>query len=165
MLTSKGQVKNEIEMRNTIMEINPPLKRSAMLRSASGRYSTALVVNKSMVTASNPTGMVVPMGLPLEKVPWNSFKQELSLNAGVKGPLITALLMREGDPVCCSYLRIAELVNRDIIQGIGALGNEPVSAAAAAEAVNRRSNGVSVVSPRTSGFRMIRLEVSDDSNK
>jgi len=157
LTTTKGAVKNEIEVRNTLMEMNPPLKRTAMLRAASGRYSSMLVVNKNAVTSANPTGMVVPLGVPLEKVRWSALKEELITQAGVKGPLVVALVMRAGDPVCCAYQRITELVNRDVLQGVN-----PTSAAAAALDRTNVNKPVDSVSAQTSGFQMIRLEVSEE---
>lgn len=139
------------------MEMNPPLKRTAMLRAASGRYSSMLVVNKNAVTAANPTGMVVPLGIPLEKVSWSAMKEELVTQAGVKGPLQVALVMRAGDPVCCAYQRITELVNRDVLQGVN-----PTSAAAAALDRTNANKPVDSVSAQTSGFKMLRLEVSEE---
>ena len=158
LLTDSGKIKNELEIRNTLMKNNPPLKRSSMLRAASGRYSSMLVVNKNLVSPSNPTGMIVPCGIPLEKVRWNSFKEELRSQAGVRGPLIVALIMRAGDPVSCEYQRIAELVNRDVLQGLGALSSGIEGLAKLKEIVKE----IEPVSPQVSGFRLIRLEISEE---
>lgn len=167
MKTAKGVPLNELELRNTIMEMNPPLKRSSMLRAASGRYSSMLMVNKNAATSTNPTGMVEPVGIPLEKVRWNSFKQELMSQVGQKGPLVTALLTRAGDPVCCTYMRIAEAVNRDILLGLGAYKSDSsslddIKAKALSASFAATDSTRDMVTPRTSGMKMVRIEVSEE---
>ena len=47
-----------MEVRSALREMNPPLARSGILKANSGRYSTALVVDKAAVTADNPTGIL-----------------------------------------------------------------------------------------------------------
>lgn len=124
-----------------------------MLRAASGRYSSMLIVNKNAITASNPTGMVEPLGIPLEKIHWKLFKDELISQAGAKGPLIVALVMRSGDPICCEYQRITELVNRDILYGIMPhTKNENIE----------KKLSIDYINSNISGFRLIKLEVSEE---
>lgn len=113
---SGARVKSELEIRQTIMEMNPPLRRSGMLRAASGRYSSMLVVDKSRVTAQNPTGMVVTQGLPLEHVRcWTEFQREIRTNSGAGGvKVIVVLLLRTGDPQCVAYQRVVEVAHRTV---------------------------------------------------
>lgn len=151
MLNSNGSWKNELDIRTTLMGINPPLKRSATLRAASGRYSSMLVVNPALVTASNPTGMIVPIGLPLEPLHWSKLKSLISSKGGTDGAntLIVALIMRTGDPICCESERIAELVHRQ-------LDDEKQ----AGEASTSSTNG-SV--SRKMEYTMARIDVGQDS--
>ena len=67
LATLDGSWKGEVEVRSALRVLNPPLKRSAVLRSNSGRYSEMMVVNAAAATSNNPTGMVVPLGLPNNK--------------------------------------------------------------------------------------------------
>lgn len=68
-----------------------------------------LVVDPQAVTSDNPTGMVEIRGLPLQHVRWEQLKSSL-INEDPK-LLTVVLVLRAGDPICCSYLRIAEIVH------------------------------------------------------
>lgn len=69
-----------------------------------------LVVDPNAVSSHNPTGMIEIGGLPLPHVRWETLKNSLQNEDGNKFTVVLAL--RPGDPICCSYLRIAEIVNR-----------------------------------------------------
>jgi hypothetical protein len=115
LMTEKGKWKNEQQVLTSLREMNPPLKRSATLRANSGRYSSSMVVNASLVSADNPTGMVVPLGIPLETVTWSKLKEQNSYEGnGEKGPLTVALVLRTGDPRGCIIERIAAVVNMEL---------------------------------------------------
>lgn len=69
-----------------------------------------LVVDPTAVTSDNPTGMIELGGIPLPHVRWETLKSTLQNEDGNKFTVVLAL--RPGDPICCSYLRVAEIVNR-----------------------------------------------------
>jgi hypothetical protein len=109
-MTDTGEWKDSLAMRTTIRGENPPLSRKSAILKASGRYSDMLVVDPSAVSSDNPTGMVEVGGLPLPHVRWEALKS--SLRGEEAASFTVALALRPGDPICCSYLRIAELVHR-----------------------------------------------------
>eukprot|EP00596_Hydrurales_sp_CCMP1899_P005747 CAMPEP_0119037572 /NCGR_PEP_ID=MMETSP1177-20130426/6007_1 /TAXON_ID=2985 /ORGANISM="Ochromonas sp, Strain CCMP1899" /LENGTH=423 /DNA_ID=CAMNT_0006999037 /DNA_START=765 /DNA_END=2032 /DNA_ORIENTATION=- len=115
LMTEKGTWKNEQQVLTSLREMNPPLKRSAILKANSGRYSSSMVVDSSLVSADNPTGMVIPLGIPLETVTWSKLVEQNSYEMnGDNGPLIVALVLRTGDPRGCIIERIAAVVNMDL---------------------------------------------------
>lgn len=101
-------------MRTVLREENPPLPRSWVLGSNSGRYSAMLVVDKNSVTADNPTGMITALGTPLAKIRWSKLKEITSGSAGLGMGLLVVLLLREGDVRCIAAEKVAELVNIDV---------------------------------------------------
>ena len=125
LLTGKGTWKNEHEILHALNEKNPPLKRSGILKANSGRYSTTAVVNPLLVTVDNPTGMVVPIGLPMEHISWKKL-QELNISEAThatgRSSLNVVLVLRTGDPRGCAFERVANIANMEIE---GALANNP----------------------------------------
>ena len=117
LMTATGTWKNEHEISLALHEKNPPLKRSGILKANSGRYTSSLVVNPALVTAVNPTGMVVPIGLPLEDISWKKL-QELNLSeathAAARSQLNVVLVLRTGDPRGCTFERVANVVNLEM---------------------------------------------------
>jgi len=112
--TPKGTWKGEVEIRTVLREHNPPLKRSGILRANSGRYSTMLVVDKSLVTSDNPTGMTVSSAKPLDVARWKNFKEDVAASKGApsaNAPVVVALVLRPGDPACCASEYAAEVLN------------------------------------------------------
>lgn len=112
LLDDSGKWKGSVEIRNTLKKENPPLPRSAML-STSGRYSSLLVVDKSSVSSTNPTGMVEVQGIPLHNHHWAELKSQLSASPSSSAPLTVALVLRGGDPVGQQWLRLCEIVNEE----------------------------------------------------
>jgi len=117
LVTAKGTWKNEHEILHALNEKNPPLKRSGILKANSGRYTSSLVVNPDLVTADNPTGMVVPIGLPMEDISWKKL-QELNISeathAAARSQLNVVLVLRTGDPRGCVFERVANIVNLEM---------------------------------------------------
>jgi len=93
--------KGGVEIRAALEEANPPIKRTFVLKSASGRYSNMIVVNLQAVTPQNPTGMVKPLGLTMPTLKWSALK-EMFANA--------PLAIIPGSPVILSYRRIAHTI-------------------------------------------------------
>jgi hypothetical protein len=113
-MTENGKWKGSVEIRAALEGANPPIKRTFVLHSASGRYSSMIVVNPKAVTPQNPTGMVKTLGLPLPTLKWSTLKEMFSSApaATIPGsPLVVALVMRDGDPSCVIAKGVAEYVN------------------------------------------------------
>ena len=128
-MTSKGTWKGSVEIGKALKGINPPLRRNRVLDGNSGRYSNMLVVNKSAVTALNPSGGTVLSGKPLLTKHWEVTSMtkpspaetggESSKASGLKEDLaststsvITVILVtRGGDPACLAIERVAEVAN------------------------------------------------------
>lgn len=144
-MSSTGGWKTEMAIRSTLMELNPPLKRSNTLRAASGRYSSLLVVNPKLVTSNNPTGMVVPIGVPLETIAWKNLKMELDQVGPTSSEVVVCLVMRTGDPSSCASQRVAEIVNLDLHE-------------APASFAPKNRSATSQIS-----YRMVKADVGDDS--
>mmetsp|Transcript_10906 Transcript_10906/g.16621 ORF Transcript_10906/g.16621 Transcript_10906/m.16621 type:complete len:700 (+) Transcript_10906:130-2229(+) len=124
LMTSDGEWKDSLSVRTVLREENPPLSRSSTVLKASGRYSSMLVVDPAAVTSDNPTGMIEIQGLPLQGVKWDVLKSSLAAApASPNSPLTVVLVMRGGDPISCSYLRITELYNRSITEQGGTKRN------------------------------------------
>ena len=103
-----------MEIRAALEDANPPIKRTFVLKSASGRYSNMIIVNPNAVTPQNPTGMVKQIGLPLIKMKWAQLKDIFkSAPADIipGSPLIIGLIVRLGDPNCTIAKGIAEAVH------------------------------------------------------
>lgn len=128
-MTSKGTWKGSVEIGKALKGINPPLRRNRVLDGNSGRYSNMLVVNKSAVTALNPSGGTVLSGKPLLSRQWEvtamtkpspvasvgvssgsfGLKEDLS---STSTSVVTAILVtRGGDPACLAIERVAEVAN------------------------------------------------------
>ena len=120
---NKGVWKGSVEIRAALEDANPPIKRTFVLKSASGRYSNMIIVNPAAVTLQNPTGMVKTVGLALPLLKWSGMK-DLFASAPASiipgSPLIVALVMREGDPNCMIAKGIAELLNLQLAEEGGA---------------------------------------------
>jgi hypothetical protein len=143
-VAENGEWKGSLAVRNTLREENPPLSRKSAILKASGRYSDMLVVDAAAVTSANPTGMIEVGGFPLPHVRWETLKNSLRNDDSM---FTVALALRPGDPVCCSYLRIAEIVHRRFKESRhqeGAQSSRPNSA------VNARSPP-----------RMVQIDVSE----
>jgi len=109
-----GEWKDSVEIRAALREANPPMQRTFVLKSASGRYSNMLVVDPKAITSQNPTGMVTCGGIPLKEQLWGPLKESLELDSTTgnsSGPLKLCLIFRRGDPVGIAYERVAELAN------------------------------------------------------
>lgn len=114
-MTAKGTWKDGQQIMSSLREINPPLKRSAILRANSGRYSSSMVVNTSLVSADNPTGMVIPLGIPLDLISWVKMKDRNQHESrGDNSVLTVALVTRQGDPKGGVFERVANVVNMEI---------------------------------------------------
>jgi len=106
--------KGDVQIREALNEANPPMQRTFVLKSASGRYSNMLVIDPKNITAQNPTGMVTPKGLALIKTAWGPLKAQLDQDAAAGssgGALKCCLIARRGDPTGCAYERVAELAS------------------------------------------------------
>jgi hypothetical protein len=149
LTNSNGTWKTEEEITNAILFSNPQLKRSSILRAASGRYSTSLIVNPSLVTLRNPTGMIVPRGRPLQRVKWNDLKTS-NLEAQKSGespnsPITVALLIRNTDNKAKSFEGTCELVNLDLFT---------------AEEEESSKGGTKI----DGAFRLIRIDITENSD-
>lgn len=184
LVDDKGRWKGEVEVRSTLREMNPPLARSAILKANSGRYSLALVVDKTAVTADNPTGMVVPVGLPLASVYWRHFKAEIgAMVSNPSAPLTVILLLRNGDARGHAFERVAEIANlmadneRSSCMKSAASTRRATSAPASGEGAGSsgmKSGGVGssgaaeelkyvVDKASTAGLRMLRMDVCENN--
>ncbi len=138
LVNKTGGWKTDTDVRASLEEINPVLRRTNVLKCNSGRYSNMLVVEPSRVTAHNPTGMVVTEGLALPLVRWAdlqaSWADQRAQNAHV---LTVALVGRVGEPRYAECLRLAEQANLRL-------------------QANAEAGGV----PK---FRLIRIEVGENS--
>lgn len=95
--------------------MNPPLARSGILKANSGRYSDSLVVDKTAVTADNPTGMATVPGLPLDSISWVQWKEEFSsCGNSTTAPLTVLLVSRRGDVKGHRLEKIAEVANLEL---------------------------------------------------
>ena len=113
-MTSNGKWKGSVEIRAALNNANPPIKRTFVLSSGSGRYSNMIIVDPKAVTPQNPTGMVKTVGLPLTLLKWSTLKEMFSTApaAPIPGsPLIVALVMRDGEPNSVIAKGVAEYVN------------------------------------------------------
>ena len=118
LVTAKGTWRNEIQVRDALLEKNPPIKPSAMLRQNSGKYSTSLIIDPNLVTLRNPTGMAVPIGKPLLVKIWQDFKKEMNDagDANSQGLLTVALLYRSPDNRSREFERVAEYLNLELAE-------------------------------------------------
>ncbi len=115
-----------MEIRNTLRETNPPLRRNRVLDGNSGRYSSMLVVDRSQVTPDNPCGGSVLRGVPLHARVWDadsslcssqlrgrpSLKSELQ--SSTPSVISAVFVTRGGDPACFALERVVELANEHI---------------------------------------------------
>jgi hypothetical protein len=115
-----------------------------------------LVVDPAAVTSDNPTGMVEVGGLPLPHVRWETLKSSLRHEDG--GSFTVALALRPGDPICCSYLRIAELVHRKFHDS----QSDP-SPAPSRGGPSSSSRPSSAAILRRAPPRMVQIDVSENS--
>merc|ERR1711871_1748846 len=113
-LTSNGKWLGDVEVRAALKEANPPIARTQVLKSASGRYSNMLVVDPKAVTLHNPTGMITTQGEPLKEVTWSKYKaslEESSRSGSRNGPLQIVVIGRRGDPAANAADYTSGLVN------------------------------------------------------
>ena len=88
------------------------MKRTSVLKNNSGRYSRLAVIDHKNITHSNPTGMVVPVGIPLSIIKWKDLKEGNKLASSTAGSELTvAVVGRVGQPDYMALLRIADFVN------------------------------------------------------
>ena len=116
-LTNNGKWLGDVEIRSALKEANPPMARTQVLKSASGRYSNMLVVDPKAVTLHNPTGMITAQGEPLKEVSWGEYKtslEEMSRSGSRNGPLQIVVIGRRGDPAANAAEYISGLANIDI---------------------------------------------------
>lgn len=119
LLTNAGTWKNDTDVRTSLQSINPVLKRTNVLKCNSGRYSDMLVVNPANVTFTNPTGMVITEGLPIQLVQWAAFKAELEEASRLTNGsqlLTVAVIGRLGETRYGLSLRMANLANLQLKQ-------------------------------------------------
>ena len=118
LLTDKGIWKSSSDIRNLLSVENPTLKRSFVLNAASGRYSDMIIVDPSVATPQNPTGMIKCKGKALDSIKWKDFKNLLRCTSvsimHESSSLIVGLVMRDGQPDCCIAKGISELVNLEL---------------------------------------------------
>lgn len=129
-----------MEVRSTLREMNPPLPRSYILRANSGRYSDMLVVDSKNISADNPTGMITPQGLPVPWIRWKNFQQEVfDVKEVSRGPLLVALIFRQGDAQAVGSEYALEIFHKNLQQ----------------------SNSLSTLKSR---LRLYKINVGDDSS-
>ena len=120
LTTNKGMWKSDSGIRDVLLAANPIMRRTFLLKSASGRYSNMIIVNPANVTPQNPTGMVKTRGKSLESMTWNDFRS-LIKSAPIctlpDSPFIVGLIMRNGLPDCCIAKGISEIVNLELNGG------------------------------------------------
>ena len=80
LVTAKGKWKSDTDVHESLIHMNPVLKRSGILKCNSGRYSRLAVIDPKNITAANPTGMVVPVGDP-----WTQLHGEISRHKTLMG--------------------------------------------------------------------------------
>lgn len=123
LLKPSGKWKTDLEIREYLVDSNPPLKRTAILTANSGQYSNMLIVNKRAISSGNPTGMVMAKRKIIPYTTWNRFKVEFSFNnfnnsyshnsttKSTNNVLLVVLLVQANDPDCLYSEHILELVN------------------------------------------------------
>lgn len=112
LVDHKGNWKNDTDVHEELLAQNPVLKRTSVLKCNSGRYSRLAVIDANNITLSNPTGMMVPVGIPLSNAKWKDLKEENRLASGTAGSELTvAVVGRFGQPDYMALLRIADFVN------------------------------------------------------
>lgn len=117
LLDSRGRWKTDLDLRVTLKELNPPLKRSYILNCNSGQYSSSLMVNAKLATATNPTGMVVKPGLPIRRDSWRNMKRQIEQSRAVaSGNLIVLLLVRSHDAICYDIEVVVDEAN-ELLEG------------------------------------------------
>lgn len=115
LVDHKGNWKNDTEVHEELLALNPVLKRTNVLKCNSGRYSRLATIDPKNVTHSNPTGMVVPIGDPLSTLKWKDLQEENRMAASTSGTELTvAVVGRIGQPDYMALLRITEFVNLQI---------------------------------------------------
>jgi hypothetical protein len=114
---SKGHWLGEVELRSEIRKGNPPLRRTQILKANSGRYSSELVINSASITADNPTGMVIPPGIPLSRITWKKLKEDLKHS----NVFTVVLAFREGDAYGHVISAVANVLNERLINDEKAL--------------------------------------------
>ena len=75
LISRTGAWKGSVEIRAALEKKNPIMKRTFVLKSASGRYSNSIIVDPSAVTPQNPTGMVKTRGKDLGSLTWKGMKE------------------------------------------------------------------------------------------
>ena len=109
LITAKGKWKNDTDVHDSLLHMNPVLKRSNILKCNSGRYSRLAVVDANNITVANPTGMLVPVGDPLDTISWKALKAENAQGGGAE--LTVCVVGRVGQPSYMALLRMADLAN------------------------------------------------------
>lgn len=160
LMTSKGTWKGEVEIRSALIEANPVLKQTRVLKENSGKYSPMIVVDPKLVTSHNPTGMTRVIGKPLNVVKWSAFKKEMAemsnmgLGQSSNSQISVVLLVRSRTNKENAFERVAEYVNFEIsesaefIEGKGTKG--PSKLSPEAEAVG--------------DIRLLKIDVGEDSS-
>ena len=109
LVTAKGKWKSDTDVHESLIHMNPVLKRSGILKCNSGRYSRLAVIDPKNITAANPTGMVVPVGDPLDTIAWRDLKAQNAHGGGAE--LTVCVVGRVGQPQYMAMLRMADHVN------------------------------------------------------
>eukprot|EP01041_Mallomonas_annulata_P002371 gene2371-4603_t len=170
LMNRTGGWKDEMEIRTSLREVNPPLQRSSVLATASGRYSNMLVVNRSRVSANNPQGCVEVPGLSLESMGWNEVKDDLSLASSnpTNSAIFVILLYRSGDPKGLYCDHVAQIVNQRLQDEKTTASSRTATSVTPLTANNATASARITSNNNTSNinnkFRMIKVDVSENNN-
>lgn len=160
LMGKNGTWKGSLEIRAALEKANPIMKRTFVLKSASGRYSNMIIVDPSAVTPQNPTGMLRTRGKDLGSLSWRDIKSMFATApaAIIPGsPLIVGLIMRDGQPDCCIAKGITELVNLEMNGDSGDRSSS--SSSSSSRAPSREQGGT-----RKGPVEFVKIDVSADSS-
>ena len=103
-----------LELAHELERMNPKLKRSQMIRGASGRYDEVIPVYGGVPTARNPSGKFESGRMALPRIE----PSDLESYVGSKGDrLVCVLCTRFDDPVCCKAEAVAEACRGEVVRG------------------------------------------------
>eukprot|EP00607_Mallomonas_marina_P006767 CAMPEP_0182440242 /NCGR_PEP_ID=MMETSP1167-20130531/86934_1 /TAXON_ID=2988 /ORGANISM="Mallomonas Sp, Strain CCMP3275" /LENGTH=478 /DNA_ID=CAMNT_0024634133 /DNA_START=747 /DNA_END=2183 /DNA_ORIENTATION=- len=155
LMSSTGEWRDPLAIRAALREVNPTMKRSAMLGTASGRYSEVIVVDPNKVSASNPQGKVQVAGIPLETMSWRALKEDMMRCVTLaNSPVFVVLLVRNCDPLGLLCENISRIVHETVT-------NEANNKDKLSTGLSRPSSSLGNGSAR---FRMVKIDVGEDND-
>lgn len=120
LLNSSGYWKGSVELRKTLSESNPALKRTSIIQANSGRYNDSLVADHNRVSILNPTGKLQVSGAPISKISWKLLKEKTidlkHINSNSSKDVTFVLIGRSNEGIFDSYYQVLSKAYQKLLQ-------------------------------------------------